>query len=290
MKKSTITITYDEERLNAIQVHLALKSLDLNTEMSGVLDTLYNKYVPFSVRNYIELRDVAAPSSPAKKPVGAGKEQTNGDDMDVTLWFNKHRLDALYDHDVDIENDLTAYFNSLYDQFVPANERKQIEARIKTEQEESDRATEQSRRFALLTVVQDGESACYEYDNCPHVLTAAQWFVRALKENPRTPCDDGVRTILPEMTDSVQQIQTDPRVTLCAELNQDKGYMRVWEDGGWVEYGGDQLTKAVRAATRKQYLTPDQREEIFETKLDELAAVTSESDENEDADMGMRMQ
>ena len=78
MKKANITISYDEEKLNAIQVHLALKDLDLNTEIDTVLDTLYKKYVPPSVRNYIELRDVTAPSSPAKKASGAGKEQNNG--------------------------------------------------------------------------------------------------------------------------------------------------------------------------------------------------------------------
>jgi len=78
MKKANITISYDEEKLNAIQVHLALKDLDLNEEIGTVLDTLYKKYVPASVRNYIELRDVAAPSSPAKKAANVGKEQTNG--------------------------------------------------------------------------------------------------------------------------------------------------------------------------------------------------------------------
>ena len=78
MKKANITISYDEEKLNAIRVHLALKNLDLDTELNGVLNTLFNKHVPPSVRNYIELRDVTAPSSPAKKTSGTGKEQTNG--------------------------------------------------------------------------------------------------------------------------------------------------------------------------------------------------------------------
>jgi len=77
MKKSTVTISYDEERLNAIQVHLALKNLDLNAEMNSVLDTLYTKLVPVSVRKYIELRDVTAPSSQPKKASGSGKEQPN---------------------------------------------------------------------------------------------------------------------------------------------------------------------------------------------------------------------
>ena len=212
------------------------------------------------------------------------------DDMDVTLWFNRHRLDALREHGVDVENDLTEFFNSLYDQFVPAEEKEKIEVRIKTEQEESDQAAENSRRFALLTIVQDGASACYEYDNCKSILTAAQWFVKALKENTRPVSDDGVRNILPEMTDSVQQMQTDPRVTLCAELNHDKGYMSVWEDGEWVEYGGDALTKAVRAATRKQHLKSHEREEIYKEKLDELTAPAPDTEPDEDADAGMTMQ
>jgi hypothetical protein len=75
MKKTSINITYDEERLNAIRVHLALKNLDLDTEINGVLDTLFNKHVPPSVRNYIELKDAVAPSATAKRASGSGKEQ-----------------------------------------------------------------------------------------------------------------------------------------------------------------------------------------------------------------------
>jgi len=211
-------------------------------------------------------------------------------DKDVTIWINEHRLDALYSHGVDVENDLAEFVDTMYNDFVPEDEREKIEARIQSEQEESDRETENSRQFALLTIVQDGESACYEYDNCNSILTAAQWFVKALKENPVPPSDDGVRTILPEMTESVEQMQTDPRVTLCAELNHDKGYMCVWEDGEWVEYGGDALTKAVRAATRKQHLKPHEREEIYKEKLDELTAPAIDTVPDEDQDEGMQMQ
>jgi hypothetical protein len=78
MKKSNITISYDEEKLNAIRLFLTQKNLDLDTELTGVLDSLFKKHVPSSVRDFLELKDVAAPSSPAKKPAGAGKESTNG--------------------------------------------------------------------------------------------------------------------------------------------------------------------------------------------------------------------
>lgn len=212
------------------------------------------------------------------------------DDIDITLWVNRHRLKALQEHNIHVENRLDHFFSSLYKEFVPPGERETIEARIQSEQKEADRATEQSRRFALLSIVQDGESACYEYDHCDSILTAAQWFVKSLKENTRAPSDDGIRSIPPEMHESVRQMQTDPRVTLCAELNHDKGYMRVWEDGDWVEYGGDQLIKAVRAATRKQHLRPHQREEIYKEKLNEITAATPELEADEDIDTGMQMQ
>lgn len=78
MKKSTVTITYDEEKLNAIRLSLAEKDLDLDTELNGVLDTFYKKNVHPAVRTYIESKDAAAPPAPAKKPSGTGKEQANG--------------------------------------------------------------------------------------------------------------------------------------------------------------------------------------------------------------------
>ena len=211
------------------------------------------------------------------------------EDMDVTLWFNKHRLDALYAHGADVENDLTEFFNSLYDQFVPAEERKKIEELIHDEQQEADRMAEESRRFSLLTITQNGESVCYEYDNCQSFYKAASWFVKALKENKTKPVDDGLRTDPSFMQAAIDQFQRDPRVTLCAELNHDKGHMRVWCEGFWMEFGGDQLTKAVRAANRKQHLTPEQREEIFESNITE-GIPTFIVDADEDSDMGMQMQ
>lgn len=212
------------------------------------------------------------------------------EDMDITLWFNKHRLDALYEHGVNIENDLTEFFNSLYNQFVPAEERKKIEEQIKTEQAEDELKAEQSRRFALLTITQDGATACYEYDNCRSPYTAASWFVRALKESTLMISDDGVRSILPSMTDSVRRMETDSRVNFCAELNHDKGYMRLWDDGEWKEYSGDQLTKAVRAASRKAHLKPEQRDDIFIAKLDELTSDSTEPNMDEGESGGMVMQ
>lgn len=78
MKKSTVTITYDEEKLNAIRMALAEKDLDLDEELSGVLDMFYKKNVHSAVRHYIENKDAPASPAPAKRPANSGKEQLNG--------------------------------------------------------------------------------------------------------------------------------------------------------------------------------------------------------------------
>lgn len=78
MKKSTITITYDEEKLNAIRLALAEKDLDLDEELNGVLDTFYKKNVHPAVRTYIESKDAAAPTVPVNRLMKPRKEPANG--------------------------------------------------------------------------------------------------------------------------------------------------------------------------------------------------------------------
>ena len=70
MKKATITISYDEEKLNAVRLFLTQKNLDLDDELNAVIETMFKKHVPSSVRDFIELKDVSAPSHTAKKTSG----------------------------------------------------------------------------------------------------------------------------------------------------------------------------------------------------------------------------
>ena len=51
MKKSTITIAYDEEKLSALRLFLSQKNLDLDKELG----------------DYLELKDGTAPDKPGKK-------------------------------------------------------------------------------------------------------------------------------------------------------------------------------------------------------------------------------
>jgi len=77
MKKTTVTVSFDEEKLGATRHYLSLKNLSLDAELNRFLDTLFKKYVPAEVRGYLEFRDAAKPM-PVKRPTKTKEEQSNG--------------------------------------------------------------------------------------------------------------------------------------------------------------------------------------------------------------------
>ena len=56
MKKDTITIPYDEEKLAALRLYLEQKGQSVEQEMVSAMDALYAKAVPGNVREFLDLR------------------------------------------------------------------------------------------------------------------------------------------------------------------------------------------------------------------------------------------
>ncbi|MCL2213485.1 MAG: DUF6103 family protein [Oscillospiraceae bacterium] len=56
MKKINLSITYNEEKLAALRVFLEQKDSTLEGELAAVLNILFKKHVPNSVREFIELK------------------------------------------------------------------------------------------------------------------------------------------------------------------------------------------------------------------------------------------
>lgn len=54
MKKTTITITFDEEKLSALKIYLEQKNQTAEEELEAALAALYNKTVPAGVREYLK--------------------------------------------------------------------------------------------------------------------------------------------------------------------------------------------------------------------------------------------
>lgn len=70
MKKTSITVSFDEEKFSALKLYLEQKGQKVETELEKSLETLYNKTVPTGVKEYLSLR--SAEKGPVK---GKGKTQ-----------------------------------------------------------------------------------------------------------------------------------------------------------------------------------------------------------------------
>lgn len=86
MKKVTVTLTYDEEKLSALKLYLEQKGQTVESELTAACDSLYVKTVPTNVRDYIDLRagvlkavDKKKPTKP-KTPAPAIPVQDRGED------------------------------------------------------------------------------------------------------------------------------------------------------------------------------------------------------------------
>lgn len=67
MKKTSVSILYDDEKLNAIRLYMSQRDLDFKEELEKSVDSLYAKYVPANVREFIDMK--SAMSKPTKKKI-----------------------------------------------------------------------------------------------------------------------------------------------------------------------------------------------------------------------------
>ena len=76
MKKTTVTVSYDEEKLEALKMYLKEKSLDLDTELTRTIDTLYTKNVPLAVKEYLDKKYKSAINKKNQEVKGNGQHRS----------------------------------------------------------------------------------------------------------------------------------------------------------------------------------------------------------------------
>lgn len=79
MKKEAVTIQMDAEKLRAVKRYMEKKDADLEQELVDSLQKLYEKYVPASVREYI---DEGCDDTPAAAPPKKQKEKNRASTAD----------------------------------------------------------------------------------------------------------------------------------------------------------------------------------------------------------------
>ena len=68
MKKTSVSIMYEDEKLNAVKMDMEQRDLDFKEELEKSVDSLYAKYVPSNVREFIDMKYVLTkPSKPKKQ-------------------------------------------------------------------------------------------------------------------------------------------------------------------------------------------------------------------------------
>ena len=68
MRKATVTVSYDEERLEALKKYLAKKGIDLEDELVKSIDTLYARNVPSAVKEFLDMK---------KEPLKPKRQEVN---------------------------------------------------------------------------------------------------------------------------------------------------------------------------------------------------------------------
>lgn len=75
MKKVSVNIMYDSEKLSAIKLYTSQRDMDFKDELEKSVDALYGKYVPANVREFIDMK------SSQVKPPKLKKEKTESIDL-----------------------------------------------------------------------------------------------------------------------------------------------------------------------------------------------------------------
>lgn len=56
MKKVSVTVQYDEEKLSTIKIFMEKKGLNINDEIIKFIDGQYTKQVPAQVRDFFDMK------------------------------------------------------------------------------------------------------------------------------------------------------------------------------------------------------------------------------------------
>ena len=202
-------------------------------------------------------------------------------DIDITLYLNEYRVRALADAlgnqtAETVEDKLTEVFDTLYQEYVPDEQRASIEARIERENAAEQARLEAARRFAVYHIRENGDDCHFTSDHFLSPMQAAyryRLYARGeLSADPKTFTDAFIETnpVSLEYFGTVcADIHSDNRVTALLEFDLDEGRVSVHNstDDDWQVYSLHDFSVAAYKAFRSDYRNEECRREIFNNSL-----------------------
>ncbi len=198
-------------------------------------------------------------------------------DTDFTVYYNTYRLEALDKalrrQGTEVQSAVCATLDSLYEKYVPAQERQDIENRIAQESAQAKAEAESAWRCAVVRLKQNGDT--YQLADPEHTTL----YRLALFYRNKLQSQVGKVPVL-HLTGSFQkadrifnsdyerlaaQIHAGPNVTLVAEFDFDNGVInfQTKDSPGFSSYKLWDISTAAFRASRKQGLKESVREDIF---------------------------
>ena len=221
-------------------------------------------------------------------------------DLDITLYFNKLRLQAveqvLADEGCTLEDKLKEHFNFLYEQLVPAEQRLSIEAEIEQNEAAERAAKEARRRFGVFRIRQDGEDYHFTSDHfCTPMQAAYRYRLYdrgELSAKPETLAAAFIETSsidFKKFNEACVDINSDNRVTALIEFDLDEGNVSFCDssDNTWRTYCLRDLSTAAYKAYRSKYRAGIDREKIFDGALAGKEIKSAKETENSNGRLGV---
>lgn len=204
-------------------------------------------------------------------------------DIDITLYYNQHRLNALQrilaEQGLTIEQAIYPSLDDLYLKTVPDQERGEIENRIAVEKQQEQAAAEAARRFSVVHIHDANMDYHFTSELHTSFLHAARLY-RVVTKDLKSPLPTAEamshafishQPITPkQFSDLCDSIATDNRITALIEFDFEDGTVGVCQssDNAWWYYDLKDVSAAVFRADRKSGLRPDARSEIFSSALE----------------------
>lgn len=86
MKNTTLNVTFNTEKLDALVFHMGKKEADLQGELNDTIQKLYEKFVPQATREYIEdkiAREAQAKDRPRRPSRPANRSDDASDQSEA---------------------------------------------------------------------------------------------------------------------------------------------------------------------------------------------------------------
>ena len=202
-------------------------------------------------------------------------------DVQVELWLHEYKLNALASvlekEGITVEQRMQDALTELYVARVPPETRKEISARIKEELAAREAEMEESRKYAVFHVRENGREEYFRLDQNYELLQAARDLRRYLRQELNVSAKSFAdlysrrEVIIPEEFHRMVllRMENTGKVTGAFELDFDKReFSAVNIMDGWRTWAMGNVSSAAYHAFRKSGLRADTRYEILLDKLD----------------------